>query len=67
MDGSNRSPLLLLGGWWMEAAKRGGPDSIPVVNVHALEEQCRQMSLNSNSAYSHGGRSGSSDGSEASK
>merc|ERR1719204_1588657 len=24
---------LLLGGWWLEAAKRGGPDTLPVINL----------------------------------
>ena len=23
---------LLLGGWWLEAARRGGPDTLPVIN-----------------------------------
>ena len=25
---------LLLGRWWLESARRGGPDTLPVININ---------------------------------
>ena len=25
---------LLLGGWWLESARKGGPDTLPVININ---------------------------------
>ena len=52
MDGSDKSPLVLLGGWWMEAARqedsrrtnnkvihrRGGPPRLPVTSPASPEQ-----------------------------
>ena len=39
---------LLLGGWWLEAAKRGGPDTLPVINLSPEVRRKRALSLHWN-------------------
>ena len=44
---------LLLGGWWLEAAKRGGPDTLPVINLSPEVKRERALSLSLELLFIH--------------
>ena len=44
---------LLLGGWWLEAAKRGGPDTLPVINLSPEVRSERAISLSLEPLFIH--------------
>ena len=44
---------LLLGGWWLEAAKRGGPDTLPVINLSPEVRRERALSLSLEPLFIH--------------